>query len=142
MGRRAKNKQGDPAPLAEVNGQAGRPSAKKLGKRKAEFQDDAREALSKRPVKKIKESEVSKLGKGGQAKHEETKKGKAKVDKGPLGKKKHKAVQDDDEEEEEASEGGSSAGWEDINDGENHEAQRKCVIAKCRPSALLLTVTY
>lgn len=138
MGRRAKNKQGDPAPLAEVNGQAGRPSAKKLGKRKAEFEDDARGALSKRPVKKIKESVKSKPGKGGLAKFEETKKGPAKVDKAPLGKKKPKAVEDEDEEQEEESEGGSSAGWEDINDDEDPEAQRKCVY--CRPLSKCIDV--
>ena len=55
MGRRAKNKQGDPTPLAEANGV----SAKKLGKRKAEYDGEAegtKGALSSRPTKKVKEA--------------------------------------------------------------------------------------
>ena len=54
MGRRAKNKQGDPSPLIEVQESAGRPSQKKLGKRKA----DEVETGSKRPAKKAKETEA------------------------------------------------------------------------------------
>ena len=46
MGRRAKNKQGDPTPFADANGPATRPSAKKLGKRKADAEDDGREVLA------------------------------------------------------------------------------------------------
>lgn len=116
MGRRAKNKQGNPEPLVEVNGQAGRPSAKKLGKRKAEFEDDAREALSKRPAKKIKESEKSKGGKGGKGgkvQASATKKAAPKADKAVSGKKKREAVQEEDEE------GGSGDGWEDVDEEED-----------------------
>lgn len=133
MGRRAKHKQGAPEPLAEANGQTGRPSAKKLGKRKAEFEDDSREPLSKRPTKKAKESEKGKVGKSAKSKPSaaETKNGaKVKADKAPSGKKKHKAVEEDEEEQADAEvdEGGSSAGWEDVEDGGDFAAQTKYVL--------------
>ena len=54
MGRRAKNKQGDPAAFVEAQENTGRPSQKKLGKRKADDVD----SNSKRPAKKVKESDT------------------------------------------------------------------------------------
>ena len=53
MGRRAKNKQGDPAAFVEAQENTGRSSQKKLGKRKADDVD----SNSKRPTKKVKESD-------------------------------------------------------------------------------------
>ncbi|EGO20935.1 hypothetical protein SERLADRAFT_397909, partial [Serpula lacrymans var. lacrymans S7.9] len=53
MGRRAKNKQGAPAPLPGQD--TGRPSAKKLGKRKAEAGVEEGNP-SDRPAKKVKEA--------------------------------------------------------------------------------------
>jgi hypothetical protein len=126
MGRRAKNKQGDPVPFAEVNGVvgSGRPSAKKLGKRKAEFDDDGGKdsAPSKRPQKKVKESESGK-GKG-REKDANGKKGtslKAVKSSAALGKKKRKeaAVEKD--------ESGGSEGWEDVEDDEDLKTQTKQV---------------
>ncbi|KAH9951876.1 NOL1/NOP2/sun family RNA met [Amylocystis lapponica] len=55
MGRRAKHKQGNPEPLAEYQENAGRPSAKKLGKRKA---DTDGEVPTKRPAKKARETDA------------------------------------------------------------------------------------
>ena len=63
MGRRAKNKQSDPTPLADAS--QNKPSAKKLGKRKADAENDERETLSKRPVKKARESGEKKVAKKG-----------------------------------------------------------------------------
>ena len=57
MGRRAKNKQAAPAPLATAKDTPDRPSAKKLGKRKADADVDAKESISKRPAKKARESD-------------------------------------------------------------------------------------
>ena len=48
MGRRAKNKQGDPTPLVDKT--ADKPSSKKLGKRKEVPDEEA-----SRPVKKVKQ---------------------------------------------------------------------------------------
>ena len=124
MGRRAKTKQGDPEPLAEVNGQGGRPSAKKLGKRKAAFEDDGgKEASSKRPVKKVKESsKKDNVGKSGKTAKVEAKKGTVKADKVPRGQKQRKPAQ-----EEEESEAGSSVGWEDVQEEQDFGSHRKCV---------------
>ena len=111
MGRRAKNKQGAPEPLADANGQVGRPSAKKLGKRKADVDDDARDAVSKRPAKKLKEAEAQK---GALAKKGAERKGKA-VPKASAKKKKQEESEDEDEEDG-VMEGGSSGseGWENV----------------------------
>ncbi|KAI0695935.1 NOL1/NOP2/sun family-domain-containing protein [Cytidiella melzeri] len=128
MGRRAKNKQGDPAPFAEVNGQAGvsgRPSAKKLGKRKAEFDDDVvgngkeETVVSRRPTKKVRESKEGKEVKG--KKGVEGKKA-AKSD-AVSKKSKHQAVEE--EEEVEVEEDGGSEGWEDVEDEDGLQVQRK-----------------
>ncbi|KAI0035702.1 NOL1/NOP2/sun family RNA met [Vararia minispora EC-137] len=102
MGRRAKNKQGDPAPLVESNGIA--PSApKKHGKRKADT-----DAQSKRPAKKLKEAPKVKADK--RKAEEPTSTVKAK-----------NAVTWDD-----VQDGGSgSEGWEGIEDGNILRAQAK-----------------
>jgi 25S rRNA (cytosine2870-C5)-methyltransferase len=124
MGRRAKNKQGDPVPFAEVNGAvgSGRPSAKKLGKRKAEFDDDGGKdsAPSKRPQKKVKESES---GKGeGKVKDASGKKGASlktvKSSVAPGTKRRKGAAVEKDE-------GESSEGWEDVEDDEDLKTQTK-----------------
>lgn len=123
MGRRAKNKQADPEPLADVNGPPTRPSAKKLGKRKAEAEDDVRESASKRPAKKLKEAAAKKGDKKGQAKKDDKKKPK-----GMAGKKKKQETEDEDEgDEDEVMQGGSSDGWEDVEDGLDVKAEAKCV---------------
>ncbi|EKM55378.1 uncharacterized protein PHACADRAFT_255965 [Phanerochaete carnosa HHB-10118-sp] len=114
MGRRAKNKQGNPEPFAEANGQAGRPSAKKLGKRKANA-DDAGGAASKRPTKKLKEQEAKLETQKGHAKKGNEKKGRT-VPKAPV-KKKQEESEDEDEDEDEVMESGSSEGWENVDDG-------------------------
>ncbi|KAI1794497.1 NOL1/NOP2/sun family RNA met [Ganoderma leucocontextum] len=108
MGRRSKNKQGDPAPFAEVQENAGRPSQKKLGKRKADDVD----STTRRPAKKVKESDA-RLGKpvkppATKGKEKAGVKGelKAKVDKAKPTKKQARS--------EDGDEGaGSSGGWED-----------------------------
>ncbi|OCH95028.1 NOL1/NOP2/sun family putative RNA met [Obba rivulosa] len=68
MGRRAKNKQGNPQPLPETRENASKPSQKKLGKRKADADfDGGRDEITKRPTKKARESlpkEDKKAGKG------------------------------------------------------------------------------
>lgn len=112
MGRRAKNKQGAPEPLADVNGESARPSAKKLGKRKAELVDDSRESVSKRPAKKMKEA-VQKKG---------VKKVKAVTGK----KQKEESEAGEDEDEDDVEEGGSE-GWEDVDDDLDVKAEARCV---------------
>ena len=115
MGRRAKTKQGDPAPLVEVQENAGRPSQKKLGKRKA---DDG-ESASKRPAKKVKETAggTARPGKLAAIKSKDSKKSapkgalKANADKSKP-KTQARFDQEDDEDEGE----GSSDGWEDVED--------------------------
>lgn len=116
MGRRAKNKQGDPAPLADANGFAGKPSAKKLGKRKAEAEDD----VSKRPAKKVKEVEGKKADKKVLGKKVEAKKPKGPAAKSAPAKKARESSED-------LEEGGSSEGWEDVEDAGDVKAQAKCV---------------
>ncbi|KAH9857022.1 NOL1/NOP2/sun family RNA met [Lenzites betulinus] len=116
MGRRAKNKQGDPSPLGDARENAGRPSQKKLGKRKA---DDV-EAPSKRPAKKARESE-SKPVKSALAKPKAAAKGeaKAKSDKPKPTKSKQARFEDQDEG------AGSSEGWEDVEEDEDIQAHAK-----------------
>ena len=125
MGRRAKNKQGDPEPFADANGAAARPSAKKLGKRKAERED----AVSKRPVKKMKEEVQSKEGmekKGSTKKEVQMQKSKtaARVKAPP--KKRKQEESEDEEEDDDLEEGASSAGWEDVEDEYDVQAEAKC----------------
>ncbi|THH19393.1 hypothetical protein EW146_g1758 [Bondarzewia mesenterica] len=92
MGRRAKNKQGNPEPISPLYENA-KPSQKKLGKRKAEPETHE----SRRPAKKAKEA----AGKG-----KVVAKGKELKQKSKGGKASGKDVED-------AEEGGSSEGWED-----------------------------
>ncbi|OJT14584.1 25S rRNA (cytosine-C(5))-methyltransferase nop2 [Trametes pubescens] len=106
MGRRAKNKQGDPAPIGD---RENRPSQKKLGKRKA---DDV-EAPSKRPAKKARESEVKPAKPSivkGKPKTVATGEAKAKSDKPKAKTQKRAHFEDEDEG------AGSSEGWEDVDD--------------------------
>lgn len=120
MGRRAKNKQGNPEPLAQVLENEPRPSSKKLGKRKAE-ETDVKEGLSKRPVKKARES----TGNGNATAKNSQDNGR--VDKGGVkakaalskSKTKGKRRKEDDEDE------GSSEGWEDVQDEGDLRAQAK-----------------
>ncbi|KAA1474912.1 NOL1/NOP2/sun family putative RNA met [Dentipellis sp. KUC8613] len=98
MGRRAKNKQGDPTPIESR--ETTKPSQKKLGKRKAEPEADE----SKRPAKKVKEVvgdvKKSKNSVGG-------KKAAKKSSKADL----KKATSWDEEDAD-----GSGDGWEDVAD--------------------------
>ena len=89
MGRRAKNKQGPPAPLVEKKNVQEIPSAKKLGKRKQEPETE------NRPTKKVKAKENAKPS--------------DKSDKKNATKKQKKPKARIDESE---SENGS--GWEDV----------------------------
>ncbi|KAI0831454.1 NOL1/NOP2/sun family-domain-containing protein [Trametes gibbosa] len=116
MGRRAKNKQGDPSPLADARENAGRPSQKKLGKRKA---DDV-EAPSKRPAKKARESDI-KPAKSASAKPKPSEKveTKAKSEKPKPKKSKQARFADQDEG------AGSSEGWEDVEEDEDIQAHAK-----------------
>lgn len=121
MGRRAKNKQGPPAPLAEVAGdnEARRPSAKKLGKRKAEPEQESR------PGKKLREGKET-TAKGSpkksvsfaSQKKSEGKKGK--TVNGKSESKKSKVVEESDGE-------GSSAGWEDVDEEDDVKAEAKAL---------------
>ncbi|KAL7283507.1 hypothetical protein ACG7TL_002940 [Trametes sanguinea] len=118
MGRRAKNKQGDPSPIVDAQENGGRPSQKKLGKRKA---DDV-ETTAKRPAKKPRESE-GKAAKSPAAKGKEkgAAKGalKSKSDKPKQKQQKQARFEDEDEG------AGSSEGWEDVEDDEDLQAQAK-----------------
>ncbi|KAI0709381.1 NOL1/NOP2/sun family-domain-containing protein [Earliella scabrosa] len=124
MGRRAKTKQGDPAPLVEVQENAGRPSQKKLGKRKADDGDSA----SKRPAKKVKETTggTAKLGKSAAVKSKDSEKSAPKgALKGNADKSKPKKQARFDQEDDEDEAEGSSDGWEDVEDDEDLKAQAK-----------------
>jgi len=107
MGRRAKNKQGDPASL-DTSKENSKPPQKKLGKRKAEPEADE----GRRPSKKAKETEgtnkkaksILKPGKGGE-----------KVGEGGGKKGKSKSAAADL--------------WEDVDDDANLRAQAKCAQA-------------
>ncbi|KAI0665127.1 NOL1/NOP2/sun family-domain-containing protein [Cubamyces menziesii] len=117
MGRRAKNKQGDPSPLLEVQENAGRPSQKKLGKRKA---DDVE--TTKRPAKKARESE-GKPPKPSALKGKEKSSVKVATKAKPTKPKPAKQKQARFEDEDEGA--GSSEGWEDVEDDEGLKAQAK-----------------
>ena len=113
MGRRSKNKQADPAPLAEKNGisrEDGTMSSKKLGKRKATDPD----VESKRPVKKVKapSGKTERGARGGKADKQKAKKAKA-------GKKDGVAWD---------GEGNDTDGWEDVEDDGNLQAETRCVL--------------
>ncbi|TFK83477.1 NOL1/NOP2/sun family putative RNA met [Polyporus arcularius HHB13444] len=117
MGRRAKNKQGDPRPIDQAYD---KPSQKKLGKRKADEVDSG----AKRPAKKVKENAV-KPSKAPVAVNGKTKSAlkvaKPRVDQ-PKPKKQKQARFEDEDEDEGA---GSSEGWEDVDDDGDLKAQAK-----------------
>ena len=121
MGRRAKNKQGDPEPFAEV--QENRPSQKKLGKRKADEVD----APAKRPAKKARDIDgrpsksVKTVASKGKEKGVPKDTAKAKPAKAQAQKKQQVQFEDEDEG------AGSSEGWEDVEDNEDIKVQAKCV---------------
>ena len=122
MGRRAKNKQSAPEPLAAAKVANDRPSAKKLGKRKADADVDAKENLSKRPAKKARETDGRVPNSmQGKTQNQALEKGKKLG-----GKIKSKRRDDEDEDEGEAS-GSSSEGWEGVEDDEEVRAQAKYV---------------
>ncbi|KAH9934645.1 NOL1/NOP2/sun family-domain-containing protein [Fomitopsis serialis] len=118
MGRRAKNKQGAPEPMAPTQDGAPRPSAKKLGKRKADAEHDAKESLSKRPAKKARENDES--HKGAPSGKARAKDGLAVKAKKPTNKPKPKRRKEEDEDE-----AGSSEGWEGIPGDDNVKVQTK-----------------
>lgn len=127
MGRRAKNKQGDPAPIGD---RENRPSQKKLGKRKA---DDV-EAPSKRPAKKAKEDEgkplktsLAKRKSKGDLKGEP--KTKSEKPKAKTQKRAHFEDEDDG--------AGSSEGWEDVDSDGDLKAHAKYVELSCFVVAVL-----
>ena len=141
MGRRAKNKQGDPEPYVDPNEGAAvaRPSAKKLGKRKAEEEEGVeRSAKKMKAVEDAKEKNQSKSkAKGKEKENVVVKKGTEKTKKSvkSSGKGKRKQVEEDEDEDEEDEEdldvdmeaGGSSDGWEDVEDGVDLKAEAKSV---------------
>ena len=132
MGRRAKNKQSDPAPLADAS--QNKPSAKKLGKRKADAENDERETLSKRPAKKARESEdkkVAKKGSEGELKKKKSVKFEEKAQKKGKTKVVQKEVADED-----AGEG--SEGWEDVEDDYDLKTEAKYVGDRNTPPYLRL----
>lgn len=125
MGRRAKNKQGDPAPIGD---RENRPSQKKLGKRKAE---DV-EVPSKRPTKKARESDVKPV-KPSLVKGKSKSEPKSKSDKPKAKTQKRAHFEDEDEG------AGSSEGWEDVDSDGDLKAHAKYVLLSCFV-AVVLTV--
>lgn len=138
MGRRAKNKQAAPQSLAPANDASDRPSAKKLGKRKADADIDAKESLSKRPAKKAREND-ERLQKAAN--------GKAKtqaVEKGEKLSKSNRRKNQEDEDEDDAS-SGSSEGWEGVSDDEDLKTKAKYVLQDVLlryPESLIYHVFY
>lgn len=111
MGRRAKNKQGDPRPFEDAQEKGNRKeSSKKLGKRKAEAPEE--DVSSKRPVKKTKTKEEGKGKKVAFAKEKTS-------------DKKGKRKQESEDEDELVEDAGSSEGWEDVEDKDDLQTQRK-----------------
>ncbi len=127
MGRRAKNKQGDPRPIDQAYD---KPSQKKLGKRKADEVDSG----AKRPAKKVKENAVKPL-KAPVAANGKTKSAlkvaKPRADQPKPKKQKQARFEDEDEDEDEGA--GSSEGWEDVDDDGDLKAQAKCVFLSSSP---------
>lgn len=116
MGRRSKNKQGDPEPFADRQDSG---PAKKLGKRKPEHEDGGR------PVKKAKESAVPLKGKP-VAKKTLSASRVAAPPKAKEGKGKSAVVEDD-----------GDLGWEDMEDDIDLKAASKYV---GRVSLLRITI--
>lgn len=112
MGRRAKTKQAPPEPLADPR-ESGKPSGKRLGKRKADPEPEE----GKRPAKKAKETSAKKKGETKGAKEVTKTKGKK-------GQQSLATSWDD------ADAGGSSGGWEDIEDDDDVKAHAQCVFRR------------
>ncbi|KZT26292.1 NOL1/NOP2/sun family putative RNA met [Neolentinus lepideus HHB14362 ss-1] len=113
MGRRAKNKQGAPEPLADPDSK--KSSVKKLGKRKAEPEDE------ERPGKKIKEDKKAAVKEGTKRKvtFADQKKPEGKKGKGANEiVKKNKEVDGSEDER-------SSDGWEDVDEDGDLTAEAK-----------------
>ncbi|KAH9842678.1 NOL1/NOP2/sun family RNA met [Rhodofomes roseus] len=116
MGRRAKNKQAPPVPIQDTTP---RPSAKKLGKRKADADADVKESIGKRPAKKLRENhELPTKPAVGKARA-----GLAEKVTKPANKPKPKRRKD--EEDEEDAEAGSSEGWEGVPEDGDLKAKAK-----------------
>jgi ribosomal RNA methyltransferase Nop2 len=121
MGRRAKNKQGDPVPIRDAKKNAGRLSPKKLGKRKADGRTDVDSKESSRPTKKAK---------GIDAKVELRTKSNPNIPgKGTKVGRKSKAKLSVLE-----GSGEDSEGWEDVEDGVDLKSQAMCVEKYCSKS--------
>lgn len=121
MGRRAKNKQGDPRPFEDAQEKGNRKeSSKKLGKRKAEAPEE--DVSSKRPVKKTKTKEE---GKGKKVAFAKEKTSDKKTKSAPVKDKKGKRKQESEDEDELVEDAGSSEGWEDVEDKDDLQTQRK-----------------
>ncbi|TFY76701.1 hypothetical protein EWM64_g7311, partial [Hericium alpestre] len=112
MGRRAKNKQGDPESIVPRDT---KPSQKKLGKRKAEPAADE----SKRPVKKAKDTAVA----SGKKAVKEKLGGKKAEPVKTKGKSTGKQAESWDDVD--VGEGASNEGWEDVDDEADLKAQAK-----------------
>ncbi|GBE82020.1 25S rRNA (cytosine-C(5))-methyltransferase nop2 [Sparassis crispa] len=110
MGRRAKSKQGNPEPLAELQENAGRPSSKKTGKRKADADGGAKEGVSKRPAKKARGEEKERVHSKGKGKVT----GKTEKAKSSAAENKNKHQNSDEKE-----------GWEDVEEDVDLKAQAK-----------------
>lgn len=124
MGRRAKHKQGDPVPFSDPSEKA-RPSAKKLGKRKAE--DEGQKGSVKKVKAGVAAADGGKATKGkSRDKLEPGVKAKAKEGEKKTAKAKRKKVEDEDEEEDvDMGAGESGDGWEDVEDGVDLKAEVK-----------------
>jgi ribosomal RNA methyltransferase Nop2 len=122
MGRRAKNKQGDPSPFGEPS--ASKPSEKKLGKRKADALDDAPPAKA-RPAKKLRDDAARPVVRKATKDVPKAVKPKAAKTAPPAKKERVPPVQEDVED------GGDSEGWEDVDDQPDLAAASRCVIINC-----------
>lgn len=113
MGRRAKNKQSAPEPLEPKVW----PTAKKLGKRKADTEADTDGKTSSRVIKKIKNS-------GGKISSTESK-AALNTAKGKAGRKESKLVTLQD------ADGDSGDGWEDVEGDIDMKAQYVLLSSNC-----------
>ncbi|KAL4068019.1 NOL1/NOP2/sun family RNA met [Scleroderma citrinum] len=125
-GRRAKYKQPPPAPLPELK--QDRPSSKKLGKRKADADDDLdSERAHTRPAKRAKEGSKVANQKAGKAGQKGDGRPGVKSQKGnkPPAQSNRKGKKREEEVEVELLEtesGGENEGWEDMSDVEDGKA--------------------
>jgi ribosomal RNA methyltransferase Nop2 len=122
MGRRAKNKQGDPESLQELVEHA---SPKKLGKRKAGMAIDRQQ-----PAKKAKNSVNSTQKHTKSANSKEISKHKSETESGSQEDDAWNGIEED----------GSSGGWEDIRDeGDPLPTQTRCESSCASRAATYLT---